>query len=248
MRQIFLDTETTGLEPDMGHKIIEIGAVECVDRKLTGRHFHKYINPQRAIDDGAKEVHGITEAFLADKPVFAEVWNEFREFVEGAEVIIHNAPFDVSFIEYEVADLARDRNDTSLRKLRLGQVCQITDSLALARDKHPGQRASLDALCRRYEVDNSQRQLHGALLDAEILADVYLAMTGGQTALFGGGECAATASHESENAQRLDAAMTQELRVVGVSDSEAAAHAAFLDLVAKKSGAEPIWRQVLPDA
>lgn len=182
MRQIVLDTETTGLEPEQGHRIIEIGGVELVDRQLTGRQFHEYLNPERTIDRGALEVHGIDEGFLAEKPTFAEVAETFVQFIEGAELIIHNAPFDLGFLDYELSRLPGERR-------RVKELCEeVTDSLALARSKYPGQKNSLDALCRRYAVDNSARQNHGALLDAQILADVYLAMTGGQTALFGGAQ------------------------------------------------------------
>lgn len=182
MRQIVLDTETTGLEPEQGHRIIEIGGVELVDRQLTGRQFHEYLNPERKIDRGALEVHGIDEGFLAEKPTFAEVAETFVQFIEGAELIIHNAPFDLGFLDYELSRLPGERR-------RVKELCEeVTDSLALARSKYPGQKNSLDALCRRYAVDNSARQNHGALLDAQILADVYLAMTGGQTALFGGAQ------------------------------------------------------------
>ena len=174
MRQVVLDTETTGLEVCQGHRIIEIGCVEIVDRKLTGRHYHQYIKPERAIDQGALEVHGITEEFLADKPVFSRVADEFMDFIRGAELIIHNAPFDVGFIDAELKLIDADAR-------LVASECKITDSLQLARAKHPGQRNNLDALCQRYAVDNSNRTLHGALLDAEILADVYLPMTGGQT-------------------------------------------------------------------
>ncbi|WKD50855.1 DNA polymerase III subunit epsilon [Microbulbifer spongiae] len=177
MRQVVLDTETTGLDPKSGHRIIEIGCVELVNRKLTGRHYHQYINPQRRVDDGAVEVHGITNEFLVDKPVFTQVADEFMDFCEGAELVIHNAPFDVGFIDAELALLG------SSRWQNVSAHCAVLDTLALAREKHPGQKNNLDALCKRYFVDNSQRDLHGALLDAEILADVYLLMTGGQTDL-----------------------------------------------------------------
>lgn len=179
MRQVVLDTETTGLEPEQGHRIIEIGGVELVDRQFTGEQFHEYLNPQRRIDRGALDVHGIDEAFLAAKPTFAEVAAAFVSFVEGAELIIHNAPFDLGFLDHELALLPGERR-------RIEDLCEVTDSLAMARRKYPGQKNSLDALCRRYEVDNSARRNHGALLDAQILADVYLAMTGGQTSIFGG--------------------------------------------------------------
>ena len=179
MRQIVLDTETTGLEPEQGHRVIEVGAVELVDRRITGKHLQLYIDPQRDIDDAAFEVHGLDADFLANKPKFAEVAEEFLGFIKDADLIIHNAPFDISFIDYELSLLEGQR------KTSIDELCAVTDSLALARRKHPGQKNSLDALCRRYGVDNSTRDLHGALLDAEILADVYLAMTGGQLSLFG---------------------------------------------------------------
>ena len=176
MRQIVLDTETTGLDPQQGHRVIEIGCVEIDNRRLTGRHFHYYLNPDRDIDEGAIEVHGLTTEFLADKLRFPQIADEFLNFIRGAELVIHNAPFDMGFLNNEF-DLMNAGHGP------LEQHCAVVDSLALARQKHPGQRNSLDALCKRYEVDNSQRELHGALLDAEILADVYLAMTGGQTRL-----------------------------------------------------------------
>jgi len=182
MRQILLDTETTGLEPEQGHRIIEIGCVEMENRKLTGRHYHQYINPDREVEEGAIEVHGITNEFLADKPRFAQIAQEFYEFVKGADLIIHNAPFDVGFINHEFKLLGRDGPKP------IESYCNIIDSLVLARQKHPGQKNSLDALCRRYMVDNSHRELHGALLDAEILGDVYLLMTGGQVGLALAGE------------------------------------------------------------
>ena len=228
MRQIVLDTETTGLEVREGHKIIEIGGVEVIDRKLTGRHFHKYVNPDREIDDGALEVHGITQAFLQDKPRFAEIATEFVEFVRDSELVIHNAPFDVSFLDYEFAEIDGQQVD---------DLCKVTDSLALARHKHPGQKNNLDALCRRYGVDNTARQLHGALLDAEILADVYLAMTGGQTALF--------ANSQQHDQQHEDALAfpplpddRSRLPVIVASPLELDAHEALLDTL----GAGCVWR------
>jgi DNA polymerase-3 subunit epsilon len=187
VRQVVLDTETTGLEAERGHKIIEIGAVEVIDRRLSGRRFHRYLNPDREIDDAAMEVHGLTPEFLADKPRFAEIADELLDFIRGAELVIHNAGFDLSFLDRELASLDPLQGDTLPGESLPGSIrdfCAVIDSLALARHKHPGQKNNLDALCRRYDVDNSQRDLHGALLDAEILADVYLAMTGGQTALF----------------------------------------------------------------
>jgi DNA polymerase-3 subunit epsilon len=234
MRQIVLDTETTGLEPDMGHRIIEIGAVEVVNRKLTGRHFHKYLNPERDIDDGAFEVHGLSRAFLTDKPLFADIWEELVAFIRGAELVIHNAPFDVSFLDYEF------RNFQSAPKT--GEICTIKDSLAIARNKHPGQKNNLDALCRRYFVDNSQRQLHGALLDAEILADVYLLMTGGQTQLFGVADKAGAVGQQADAAQAKKV-RHQGLRIVAAAAEEIAAHEHYLDVLAEKGGANPLWRQ-----
>ena len=176
MKQVVLDTETTGLDPTQGHRIIEIGCVEIEDRKLTGRNFQVYLNPGRDIDEAAIEVHGLTSEFLRDKPKFREIYQEFCEFIKDSEVIIHNAPFDTAFIDSELSRLRLNKN-------KLRDYCSILDTLILARDKHPGQRNSLDALCRRYEINNSHRDLHGALLDAEILADVYLAMTSGQSSL-----------------------------------------------------------------
>ena len=216
MRQIVLDTETTGLEPEHGHRIIEIGGVELVDRQLTGRQFHEYLNPQRRIDRGALEVHGIDEGFLAAKPTFAEVAETFVRFVEGAELIIHNAPFDVGFLDHELSLLPGERR-------RMDDLCEVTDSLALARRKYPGQKNSLDALCRRYEIDNSARQNHGALLDARILADVYLAMTGGQTALFGGAQEQDSMLRDSPTFEPLPAARPR-LKVIRATAEELERH------------------------
>ena len=175
-RQIVLDTETTGLEYRQGHRIIEIGCVELVNRKLTGNNYHVYLNPEREIDQGAMEVHGITNEFLSDKPLFADVYEKMLEYLSDAELIIHNAPFDVGFLN---AELERIPNPTPT----IAQICGVHDTLIQARKMHPGQRNDLDSLCRRYEIDNTHRDLHGALLDAEILADVYLSMTGGRTLL-----------------------------------------------------------------
>ena len=176
MRQIVLDTETTGLETSMDHRIIEIGCVELVDRRITENSWHHYINPQREIEAGAFEVHGISNEFLQDKPRFGEIAQDFLDYINGAELVIHNAPFDVGFLDHELSKLENESRTIS-------QFCSVLDTLVMARQKHPGQKNNLDALCRRYEINNSQRSLHGALLDARILADVYLAMTGGQTAL-----------------------------------------------------------------
>ena len=240
MRQIVLDTETTGLEVALGHKIIEIGAIEMIDRKFTGRHFHKYLNPEREIDDGAKEVHGITEAFLADKPKFADIWEELERFLDGAELIIHNAVFDISFLDSEIRALVRQG---LAPQRKIDDFCGVIDSLAIARQKHPGQKLNLDALCRRYAVDNSQRQLHGALLDAEILADVYLLMTGGQTNLFGGGNNA-NDDPASHNDNQIDQSWEiPPLKQIMASVDDIASHEKMLDLLAERSESGPVWRR-----
>lgn len=235
MRQIVLDTETTGLETSQGHRIIEIGCVELVNRKLTGQHYHQYINPQRDIDAGAMEVHGITNEFVADKPTFEQIANDFLAYVDGAELIIHNAPFDVGFIDYEFGLLKRP-----LRSIETH--CGIIDTLKMARTKHPGQRNSLDALCTRYMVDNSQRDLHGALLDAEILADVYLMMTGGQvTFQLGAGESEDGGDSSEAGIRRLPAER-RPLRVIRASADELAAHESSLDSIAASSADGALWR------
>ncbi|WP_096085861.1 DNA polymerase III subunit epsilon [Agaribacterium haliotis] len=234
MRQVVLDTETTGLEPSAGHRIIEIGCVELFNRKLTGRHYHQYINPEREVDQGAMEVHGITNEFLLDKPVFRSVVDEFIEFVDGAELVIHNAPFDVGFINHEFKLLQRQQPV-------LESFCSILDTLKLARDKHPGQKNNLDALCKRYDIDNSQRDLHGALLDSEILADVYLAMTGGQTKLvFNAGESSGGGGPEA--IRRVDARSSA--LVIPASADELAAHEAKLDNIGKKLENGALWRRL----
>ncbi|MGL5949283.1 MAG: DNA polymerase III subunit epsilon [Aeromonas sp.] len=234
-RQIILDTETTGMNTAggpvyQGHRIIEIGAVEVINRKLTGRHFHVYIKPDRLVDPEAMQVHGITDAFLADKPPFANIVDEFIAFIQGAELIAHNAPFDVSFIDSELARLALPQKTTEL--------CSITDSLVLARDLFPGKRNNLDALCERYGIDNSHRTLHGALLDAEILADVYLLMTGGQTNLELAQE--GNAGFNGQGMQPVKRSSPR-LKVIQASPSELIAHEARLDLVTKKGGC-CLWR------
>mgnify|MGYP001269989294 CR=1 FL=1 len=239
MRQVVLDTETTGLEVLNGHRIIEIGAVEVVNRRLTGRACHTCIRPDRAVDDGAKEVHGITEAFLADKPRFADVWPELDTFLRGAELVIHNAPFDIAFLNAEVERLASKAAGVPER---VDTFCDITDSLVLARRKHPGQKNSLDALCRRYMVDNSQRELHGALLDAEILADVYLLMTGGQAQMFSNGADQEQKS-QSESSQQSVHLDIEQLRVVQARPEELAAHEAMLELMDKHSDGQTLWRR-----
>ncbi len=230
-RQIVLDTETTGLEPQQGHRIIEIGAIELVHRRVTGNRYHRYINPERAIEEGAEEVHGITNDSLADKPAYRDVAAPFLEFVRGAELIIHNAPFDVAFLNAELAWLGPEWG-------QIEEYCSVHDSLVQARELHPGQRNSLDALCKRYEIDNSGRDLHGALLDAELLAEVYLAMTGGQTALglqvnAGGDGTRAGASQ----ARRRDA----RIPVLRATEDETAAHEARLAEIADASGGACLW-------
>ncbi len=245
MRQVVLDTETTGLETERGHRIIEIGAVELLDRRHSGRRFHKYVNPQRDIDEGAQEVHGISAEFLEDKPRIGDIWTEFLEFIDGAELIIHNAPFDIGFLNAEIRHVAAAGVETPQT---IEQICQITDSLALARHKHPGQKNSLDALCRRYMVDNSQRQLHGALLDAEILADVFLLMTGGQTQLFGSTDARDKGPDGGIDQQNLQAVDASGLHVIYADVQELKAHEAFIALLAEKSGTTPVWRKMASPA
>jgi DNA polymerase-3 subunit epsilon len=235
MRQIVLDTETTGLEPEQGHRIIEIGCVEMVNRRLTGRTFQHYLNPEREIDPGAQEVHGLSAEFLADKPRFSEVADEFLEFVAEGELVIHNAPFDIGFLDAELRRL--DRNG-----VQMSDLCPVLDTLVLAREMHPGQRNSLDALCRRYEVDNSRRELHGALLDARILAEVYLSMTGGQAALSLGTEQPSTATGQQVE-RRVDREGL-ELVVPKASADELEAHEAVLDRIEKASGEQCVWRSL----
>lgn len=235
-RQIILDTETTGLEPAAGHRIIEIGCVELMDRKLSGQSFHVYINPEREIDEGAVEVHGLSAEFLADKPRFADVADDFLGFVDGAELIIHNAPFDVGFINHELRLLEKNL-------VPIGERCSVIDTLLMARKKHPGQRNSLDALCKRYGIDNSQRTLHGALLDAEILAEVYLAMTGGQITL--------SLEHDDDTSPRIDpteifrASLDSRpaLPVIPPSKEELEAHLSRLQDIQKASSGNCRWSQ-----
>jgi DNA polymerase III subunit epsilon len=238
MRQIVLDTETTGLEPDLGHRIIEIGCVELVNRRPTGRTFHKYLNPERDIDEGALAVHGISRADLEGKPRFVEVSEELLQFITGAELVIHNAAFDVAFLDAELARLQGGLRQNEVRKI--AALCGVLDTLALARSMHPGQRNNLDALCKRYSIDNSRRELHGALLDARILADVYLAMTGGQGAL----ALTATASGGPAESGRTVRALVRPsvpLRVVDATEPEIAAHLAMLAIISKASGGRCLW-------
>lgn len=238
MRQVVLDTETTGLEAERGHRIIEIGAVELVDRRHSGKQFHKYINPEREIDEGAQEVHGISAEFLADKPRIADIWPDFLQFIDGAELIIHNAPFDVGFLDAEIRHVAKAGVQTPRS---IESVCRVTDSLALARHKHPGQKNSLDALCRRYMVDNSQRQLHGALLDAEILADVFLLMTGGQTLLFDSANDKDSGIEQRAAERDLNPVNAAGLETIMATDEELSNHEAFIKMLGEKSGKTPVW-------
>lgn len=234
MRQVVLDTETTGLETQEGHRILELGCVEIVDRKLTRRNLHYYINPQREIDDGALEVHGITREFLADKPIFADVWEEFLGFVKGAELVIHNADFDITFLNHEMKLMSAPGKITD--------HCRVVDSLEIARHKHPGQKNNLDALCKRYNIDNSQRELHGALLDAEILADVYLLMTGGQVTL-GLDEDREGIGMTASAIRRLPAERPR-LAVIMADDEELARHFDKLEQLDRESESGCVWKRL----
>ncbi len=229
VRQIILDTETTGLDPKLGHRIIEIAGVELIDRRLSGRHFHRYVNPGRDSDEGALQVHGLTTEFLSDKPKFAEIATEFLDYVAGAELIIHNASFDVGFIDNELA---------LIRQKKLANYCpSIIDTLRMAKELHPGKRNGLDALCDRYQIDNSARTLHGALLDAELLAEVYLAMTRGQESLM--------MEVETSTAEIGAAGFARgelKLVVVRANPDELAAHEAQLGEIDKASGGS-LWHR-----
>lgn len=229
-RQIVLDTETTGLEPSQGHRIIEIGCVELINRRLTGNNYHQYIQPDREIDEGALQVHGISNEFLADKPRFEDVADDLMSYLKGAELVIHNAPFDVGFLDHELKLLGDGRG-------AIGDHCSVTDTLVMARKMHPGQKNNLDALCKRYDVNNSQRDLHGALLDAEILSEVYLRMTGGQVGLALDSE-AAVEKETGEVAVSRISSDRPPLKVITASEDELAAHAEFL----KKMGDACLWQ------
>lgn len=221
MRQIVLDTETTGLEPSEGHRIIEIGCVELIERRLTGNHFHVYIDPERDVDEGALKVHGISNEFLKDKPVFNEILDSFLDFVGSSELVIHNAAFDMGFLNHELK-LAKSRS------YPLEKICPVLDTLLLAREKHPRQKNNLDALCKRYDIDNSKRELHGALLDAEILALVYLAMTGGQADIFASEDELDETSVTETKKQVNSFSRTTSLPVFNATQDELARHLAFL--------------------
>ncbi|NOU50683.1 DNA polymerase III subunit epsilon [Pseudoalteromonas sp. JBTF-M23] len=232
-RQIVLDTETTGIDPKAGHRIIEIGCVELINRRLTGNNFHVYINPQREIEEEAIDVHGITNEFLRDKPLFNQVAQEFFDYIKGAELVIHNAPFDVGFMDNEFAMLNQGFPATH-------EYCQVLDTLVMARNLHPGQKNNLDALCRRYDIDNSKRTLHGALLDSEILADVYLGMTGGQVKLNLASGNESNEQDDGGNIRRLSSNRPK-LRVVRASAEELQAHEARLQVVNKDG--DTLWQK-----
>ncbi len=233
MRQIVLDTETTGLEASQGHRVIEIGCVELINRRVTGRNFHRYIKPDREIDEGAIEVHGISNEFLADKPLFADTASEFLDFIQNDELVIHNAPFDVGFLNAELQRL------DSPQSISVDERCRVLDTLYLARRLHPGQKNNLDALCKRYDIDNSKRELHGALLDARILADVYLAMTGGQTSLSLVGEQDSLGKGVG-SIRRMPTGRPR-LKIIRATSDELASHDAWLQDIDKFSGGNCIW-------
>ncbi len=232
MRQIILDTETTGLEVSQQHRVIEIGCIELINRRVTDNHWHYYLNPDREVDPGAFEVHGISNEFLADKPRFEALADDFLRYIDGAELVIHNAPFDVGFLNYELSLLESTPG-------RIEDRCGILDTLLVARQKHPGQKNNLDALCRRYDIDNSQRSLHGALLDARILADVYLVMTGGQTSLGLDAAQTAEAGGETVEARKIESGLDLPLWQV-----DAAARRANSDYVAflAEEHDDPAWK------
>ncbi|MBS3785866.1 MAG: DNA polymerase III subunit epsilon [Gammaproteobacteria bacterium] len=234
MRQVILDTETTGLSPEEGHRVIEIGCYELEQRRPTGQRFHEYLNPGRLVDPEAMAVHGLTDEFLSDKPRFSDVAQAFVDFVGGAELIIHNASFDVGFLDYELGRMGAAWGCVT-------DHCSVLDTLELARRRHPGQRNSLDALCRRYGIDNTRRELHGALLDAELLAEVYLAMTGGQAALLLGGAASGAVDAVVAPIQRFSEDRPR-LATPQPSETALAEHAAWLDFLDEKLNAPCVWR------
>jgi DNA polymerase III subunit epsilon len=240
MRQIVLDTETTGLEVEQHHRIVEIGCVEVFNRRLTGRTFHRYLNPEREIDEGAQQVHGLSREQLSKEPRFAQIHGELLEFIRDAELIIHNAPFDVAFLNAEFRLLEKAANGVHAK---ITDFCRVLDTLALARQMHPGQRNSLDALCKRYSVDNSHREYHGALLDARILAEVYLTMTGGQAKFTLSAE-SDTARSRARQAAPPRLAAGVRIVVVKANDEEMAAHEHSLALLDKASRGNTVWRKL----
>jgi DNA polymerase III subunit epsilon len=237
MRQVVLDTETTGLEVELQHRVIEVGCVELVNRRITGRVFHRYLNPERDIDAGAQEVHGITREQLLSEPKFPEIAAELVEFVRDSELIIHNAPFDIAFLNAEMRRLPEPAQ-------RIDELCRVLDTLSLARQMHPGQRNNLDALCKRYSVDNTHREYHGALLDARILAEVYLAMTGGQAALTLGAHTDAGGPGHADRSLSTRRGERRRIAVVKANEAELAAHARSLALLDKASGGKTVWRKL----
>ena len=238
MRQIVLDTETTGMEIADGHRIIEIGCVELQDRRLTGNNYQCYLNPQREMDEDAVKVHGLSSRFLADMPLFAEIIDEFVQYVSGAQLIIHNAPFDIGFLDYEL-NLAQSKYQD------MASFCTVIDTLILAREKHPAQRNNLDALCKRYKVDNSKRDKHGALLDAEILAEVYLLMTSGQHSMFSTSSASAQISGTDLTRRSLDPNRPP-LRIIRAEQSELDAHQRRLDELEQRSPKGALWNHLEP--
>lgn len=234
MRQIILDTETTGLEVRQGHRLIEVACIEMVERRLTGRHYQTYLNPDRRIDEGARQVTGIEDEFLLDKPRFAEVAEEFLAFIDGAELVIHNASFDVGFLDAELAMLSNGSGSISDR-------CSVLDTLKMARELYPGQRNSLDALCKRLGVDNSRRDLHGGLIDAQLLGDVYLAMTSGQVAFDLGFN---SASEQKQTAVQAPVTLRARPRILRAATDELMLHEQRLDALDKSSGGKSVWRQL----
>ncbi len=238
MRQVVLDTETTGLDTSEGHRIIEIGAIEIINRQVTDRFYHQYLNPEREIDSGAEAVHGISLESLQDKPKFVDVCEEFLDFIRDAELIIHNAAFDIGFLNYELQCIEHELDD-------LRDICTVTDTLKDARKLHPGQRNSLDALCKRYEIDNSHRELHGALLDAQILADVYLAMTGGQVSL---SLAANTETHKQSKQAKVQNKKVHDLKIQSASQQELAEHEKMLLHIAQNNESQTtVWAEISED-
>jgi DNA polymerase-3 subunit epsilon len=232
LKQIILDTETTGLDPKSGHRVIEIGCIELINRKFTGEQFHVYLNPDRDSEEGALKVHGLTTEFLSDKPRFTEIYDDFIKFIDKSELLIHNAEFDVKFLDHEIKLLSKEL------PLISNCVSKITDTLQIAREKHPGQRNSLDALVKRYEIGGYDRELHGALLDSQILGDVYLSMTGGQSALnfSDTNDENSSIADQGNNKEHLDL----NLRVIELSDEEKNAHKEYLLRMKDETGTDPI--------
>ena len=229
-RQIILDTETTGLDPKSGHRVIEIGCIELVNRKFTGEQYHAYLNPDRDSDQAALEVHGLTSEFLSDKPRFKDIYEEFLEFIGGSELLIHNAEFDINFLDHEIKLLSKKLPTVS------GCVMKITDTLQIAREKHPGQRNSLDALVKRYEIGGYDRELHGALLDSQILGDVYLSMTGGQSDL----DFSVSITKQEENVSSDQSNSELNLRVIELTEEENKSHKDYLRRMKEETGTDPL--------